>query len=237
MDNSDKDIRTTDGNKTDKAFELAKQLHQQYAEADNNKSSNLISAVGALFAVFTGYGYAFVHYSEESDLLILLGAAILAGAILFTLMKITAFHGYALRRDQIIIHRIRQVYEMPNEIYNPDGNTKGAYNPIRKIMNGDEKDILPSYYRILYYTFSGMIYMILAATAIRILLCGKCAFFCCDSGCHCCHCCCRMFGLGIIILMVAGIVCLTCKTRCLLSHYHQKLKDMLTDKEKQQQAL
>lgn len=225
--NSEKSLPLdTDKKDEDKAFELAAQLHRQYAEADSSKSGNLIATIGALFTIFAGYGYVFMNYPCEAGGLILFGATVLTVFVLFRLMKITAFHGYALRRDEVIVYRIRRKYMKESGIFNFANNTKGAYNPIRKIMNG--KDILPDYYSILYSTFSHLIYLVIGATALRFASsCSACWNKDCICGC------CKAFECCVAIIALAvAFVFVVISSDYIKCRYCRKLQDMLTEAEK-----
>ena len=70
------------------AFEMAKQLHEQYAVNDNAKASNVISFIAAIAFVFTGFGYVYMQpYLNEIEQIkdysqLLFSAYIIAVAIL-----------------------------------------------------------------------------------------------------------------------------------------------------------
>ena len=228
----------TDKKDKDNAFGLAEQLHRQYADADSSKSGNLIATVGALFAIFAGYGYVFMNYPCKADALTLFGATVLTVFVLFLLMNIAAFHGYALRRDQVIVYRIRKKYMKESGIFNFANNAESAYNPIRKIMNGE--DILPDYYNILYITFSRLTYWVIGATTARFVysLCVYRKCICCRKCiCWCDHClcdCCFSFGLCIITMIAAfaAIWKIHEIRKQKEKEYCGKLKKMLTKAEK-----
>lgn len=178
------------------AFELAKQLHQQYAEADNNKSHNLIYTIASISVLFTGYGYVFSNCENNiSDIITLSLATALIIVILFFLMELTKFHGYSLRRDQVIIYHIRQKYMGEDNMKKFFGN---GYNPEKSITEGD---ILPDHYRIMYNAFGILMFFVIAATISRIILivsnCEKC-------------CCCRAAQISVFLLILTIITITIC---------------------------
>lgn len=205
---------------------MAAQLHRQYAEADSSKSGNLIATIGALFTIFAGYGYVFMNYPCEAGGLILFGATVLTVSVLFILMKITAFHGYALRRDQIIVFRIRRKYMKENGIFDFANNAESAYKPIRKIMK--KKDIFPDYYKILFYAFGYLMCLVTCATAVRFASsCSACWNKDCICGC------CKAFVCCVaIIAFVVALVFVVIISDYIKCRYCRKLQDMLTEAEK-----
>lgn len=102
-------------------FELEKQLHEQYAINNNAKVSSFISFIVALFALFGFYGYMYanttIDFSKNGEFVVdtnqytldifFLMSFVVCG-ILFFLTLLSLQLGYSQRRDQIIIHRIRE---------------------------------------------------------------------------------------------------------------------------------
>ena len=114
--------------KTDvgKAWELEKQLHEQYAINNNAHTSSFISFVVALLALFgaLGYVYAFtppykyLHHDIFSiDVFFLL--SIVVSAILLFLACICSHLGCSQRRDNIVITRIREKCGFDTTYNNP----------------------------------------------------------------------------------------------------------------------
>lgn len=98
-------------------FELAKQLHEQYAANDNAKITNVIGFLAAITFIFVGFGYVYVQpYLKDAletgtnYLSLLLSADIVATTILVLMSVICTEFGYSTRRDHVVITRIRQVY-------------------------------------------------------------------------------------------------------------------------------
>ena len=130
-------IETSENNNK---FELLKQLHDQFAENDNNKVTSVISFIAAIFAVFIGYGYCLYNYclyDYKKQLLKPLLFSITASDAVLTLLAILCLYfGYSTRRDNCVIYNIRNMY-----------NVKLPYKvPFeRNLLN-----FLPDYYTIMY---------------------------------------------------------------------------------------
>ena len=121
----------------DNGIELLKQLHEQYATNDNDKSKKVIVFISNLSFVLIGYGYTIWNF--DSNKIVQLKAITIASCLVLTLLFFLSIHfGYTTRRDQFIIDRIRKTYL--REDY--DKLFKGQYNPKDKGMIG----FLVSYY-------------------------------------------------------------------------------------------
>ncbi len=131
-------------------FELYKQLHEQFAVNDNNKTSNVISFLAAIFSVFIGYG--FTIYNDKSGEY-LIAVTIASQLILLFLCTLCLYFGYSTRRDQFITHEIRKKYMVNLPYTNPFDRKSNFFN------------FLPDYYAIMYY---GCIVFMIA-----ISLCSK----------------------------------------------------------------
>lgn len=139
-------------------FELAKQLHEQFAINENKRNNYVLSFISAISFVLTGFGFACWYFSECHSL-VFVGISLATGLILTLLSFISTHLGYSIRRDQIIISRIRKVYM--NEEY--DKLFKNLYNPIGKKC----VDFLISLYKI-YVVF--FIIMIVGVAAMSIVI-------------------------------------------------------------------
>jgi hypothetical protein len=162
--------------KIDQDFELGKQLHEQYAINTNERTSSFVSFVGALLALFAGFGYVFVytvpHFSkngilkEGHDFLtieVFLLIALITAVILFFLSLVSLQLGFSSRRDHIIIHNIRKKYFSEEHRQFIFGN---SYNP-------DSKDIwnfLPDYFNMFYWLFFVGIVAVIALTLLKYIV-------------------------------------------------------------------
>lgn len=112
--------------KKDYSFELAKQLHEQFAVNDNKRSNSIFAFIISLSIVLSGYGFACWNY-EPSRSIPFMGITLGTGIVLTLLALICIHFGYSVRRDQIIIYHIRKEYmkdnyeKVFNNIYNPYG--------------------------------------------------------------------------------------------------------------------
>lgn len=153
-------------NKTieDRQFELYKQLHEQFAVNDNNKTSNVISFIAAIFSVFIGYG--FTIYNDKSGEY-LIAVTIASQLILLFLCTLCLYFGYSTRRDQFITHEIRRKYKVNLPYTNPFDRESKWY------------DFLPDYYAIMYY--GCIVFMIAISLCSKIKLSGS------SIGIECCE--------------------------------------------------
>ncbi len=119
---------------SDRQFELYKQLHEQFAVNDNNKTSNVISFIAAIITVFAGYGYV-IYNSEE--IFYLVGVTFVSHLVLLFLFTLCIFFGYSTRRDQIITFKIRDDYGIVLPYKKPSGRGDKWYG------------FLPDYYKII----------------------------------------------------------------------------------------
>ena len=126
----------------DYAFELCKQLHQQYAEADNNKTKSIIGLITAITFIFIGYGY--VYNNLFYDEIAMTGMSVLVELILSLLSCVTINYGSSLRRDHVIVYNIRRAFfENSLKYYKIFGNW---FNPIDK----KPLEYLPDFYFMVF---------------------------------------------------------------------------------------
>lgn len=120
------------------AFEMAKQLHEQYAINDNAKAGNVIGFIAAIAFVFTGFGYIYIQPYLNTDKnypQLFVSAYVLANMVLSLLAVLSVIFGYSTRRDHIVISKIR---EKEGVEWFKNGRKKEWYN------------YLPNYYSIIF---------------------------------------------------------------------------------------
>lgn len=100
---------TIPDNSDERIFELEKQLHEQYAVNNNSNVGTLVSLIGALLVVMTGYGYVLYQYrtSQCDDIAIVNLSAIIAMAVMMLLYCISVSLGANQRMEQFITFAIR----------------------------------------------------------------------------------------------------------------------------------
>lgn len=170
-----------------KAWELEKQLHEQYAINNNAHTSSFISFLVSLLALFVGLGYLFVEtppYGTKYTLDVFLIFTPFVSGILFFLTALCSQIGYAQRSNQIVIEQFRRRYGL--YIYNP---TEG-----KSFIS-----FLPDYYNIFWWLFWGAQIVVLLLTVIRICNCV------CQCGCET-HEMCICTAIISILLQVVSIV-------------------------------
>lgn len=124
------------------AFEMAKQLHEQYAINDNAKVSSVTSFLAAIAFVFIGFGYIYIQpYLNESKQIdnysqLLFSAYILTIVVLTLISVLCINFGYSTRRDHIVIGKIRKDEGVDD--WFGDGCGKNVFT------------FLPSYYNIMF---------------------------------------------------------------------------------------
>lgn len=165
--------------KLDKAFELEKHLHEQYAINDNAKSANFISFLVSILVIFYSYGIVYIHTLscssyvtligvnlEESvckDILCCLTAAM--SLLLLFLSILVIVLGYSSRRDHVVIENIRKKeFESKYKNYFPEdvfsSSNKKWYN------------FLPDYYLVFYWAFLVINVCIITLTGITANACN-----------------------------------------------------------------
>lgn len=200
------------------AFELAKQLHQQYAELDSNRATYIVSFISALAIVFGGYGYVITHlYDMQNAMFILLISTLLCCSVLLLITCITLFQGYALRRDQLIVYRIRKKV-FPEDLYeNIFGNI--AYNPLKCT----KKDFIPNVYNMKANCLFCINIGLLVSSIVLTYLYGNTSYSCQKE-------CCVIILHIIIYILLFIISCYFLKKH----KYWDKFQNLLTDEEKKE---
>ena len=131
------------------AFEMAKQLHEQYAANDNAKTTNVIGFLAAITFIFIGFGFVYVQpylkdtLNKRNDYqLLLLSVDVIINMILVLVSVLCVCFGYSTRRDHVVITRLRKQYAAKeNEAW-----FLGKYDGIGKNMF----KYLPDYYSIIF---------------------------------------------------------------------------------------
>lgn len=100
---------TIETDNDDRIFELEKHLHEQYAINNNSNAGTLVSLIGSLLVVMTGYGYVLYQYRicQCDDTAIVNLAAIIAMAVMMLLYCISVSLGANQRMEQFITFAIR----------------------------------------------------------------------------------------------------------------------------------
>lgn len=124
---------------------LLSQFHEQYAENYNNISSYVISFSIGMIAAFGALGWAVVNllsqYKPTTQAFLLLdGALITVMGVLMSIDYICIKQGWAIRRDQFIVHAIRlHAFQggLPKNMYVTKDVTFGCfpseYHPFGKL--------------------------------------------------------------------------------------------------------
>ena len=96
-------------NDDDRIFELEKQLHEQYAINNNSNSAALISLMGALLVVMTGYGYVlYQYYLCPCRGVTMVYVTACVSSLVMTLLHCVCIHlGAGQRMEQFITFAIR----------------------------------------------------------------------------------------------------------------------------------
>lgn len=113
----------------DPKFELAKQLHEQLATNYNASVSNFVSFFIGVVAICGAWWTAFTDYIPLEKYWIL--SLFVSGLILFLTVVAINF-GYAFRRDQYIVQKIRREYglqEVLGDLYKADNKCCCTFLP------------------------------------------------------------------------------------------------------------
>lgn|GEM_PF-4539544 len=174
-------------------YEMAKQLHEQYAANDNAKTTNVIGFLTAITFIFVGFGYVYVQpylstaLNEDADYpQLLLSADIIANLVLVLLSVLCVNFGYSTRRDHVVITRLRKLYMdeyLQNSWFNGkfDGFRKGKFS------------YLPDYYMIMFVFIQVFIITLSAGCLINEKKVDMC--------------CCITIGVMAIIINVIYFLC------------------------------
>jgi len=139
---------------------LENQLHQQFAENDNNRIGTFLSFIAGLITLLGVYGYVFANISTDTNtdtnccnvvtfsiqVFLLLSFVTLGILCFFSILALNL--GYSSRRDQFIIYRIR-LKRYNNDKKEMEKIFGGIYSPFGKGCC----DFIPGFYNIFYWLF------------------------------------------------------------------------------------
>lgn len=148
--------------------QIEMQLHEQYAINHNESINSFIAFLSAVLAIFSAFGYIFVHtkyqmsdggtlfINKEFTFEVYVGVALITTIILAFLAEFSLSLGFAQRHDQVIIQRIRHKHyqEKYKEIF------KDSYKADNKTIC----DYIPDIYNIFYVLFIIAQLLIIVAT-------------------------------------------------------------------------
>lgn len=207
----------------EKKFELEKQLHEQYAINANQSSSTFVTFTVALFALLGFYGYAYLlvetmnhPFISKIDFFILF---IIVEGILLFLSMIAAQLGYAQRRDQFIIDKIRKKSYTDGLTFTTNEYEAlfSGYNPQKSLRS--LRKFLPGFYNLFFWLFQ------VTMVCVFILTVFKALYYNLNYGC--------------IIMMVIVIVCTLCVfgAICFLHGKRKKIIDSTLVKTKKTNSI
>ena len=195
---------------------LEDNLHQQFSENDNSRTTVFTSFLMGIIALFGFYGYVFVNtYKRENwnfDMQEFLLMSFITIGMIFFLALLSLNYGYSFRRDQIIVDNIRK------KRYNEEIMKKifgKIYSPLGKCFC----EFIPGFYNLFYWLFFISEIFICCTTGLKIY----------DVSCSCITLC--NFKILIFIIMVFHVcfIFLTIISRCL---YFIKYLDLKTNENK-----
>ena len=178
---------TIPDNSDERIFELEKQLHEQYAVNNNSNVGTLVSLIGALLVVMTGYGYVLYQYrtSQCDDIAIVNLSAIIAMAVMMLLYCISVSLGANQRMEQFITFAIRAKHynadrykEIFPENYYPfekdfSGFVQGLYNLWSKVMIVTIAAIAMSHYYLVAKTCVVLVFGLLFILFSLMFRCSR----------------------------------------------------------------
>jgi hypothetical protein len=130
---------------------LENNLHQQYAENDNNRIGIFSSFIIGIVALFGFYGYVFVNTNNREywnfNMQEYLLMSFITIGILFFLAILALNFGYSLRRDHLVVYKIRKKrYNNETEMEEIFGK---IYNPLEKNFI----NFMPDFYNLFFWLF------------------------------------------------------------------------------------
>ncbi|MBQ9436630.1 MAG: hypothetical protein IJU33_10970 [Bacteroidales bacterium] len=168
---------------SDKQFELEKHLHEQYSSNSNAHLQIFLTFTATLFVLFGTFGIVFAKTSPldtEGSLWFnienFLWLSVVVMGILCFLTCLSVFLGYAERRDQLQLFRIRDKYGLTT-VYSTPNNRCLAY-------------YLTGYYRLFFTALLFSQILVIVASLYKIsqfvCKCDCCCWRYCDHGyCKC----------------------------------------------------
>ena len=162
---------------SDRRFELEKQLHEQYSSNSNAHLHIFLTFTATLFVLFGTFGVVFsktipqgIEDSPWFSIENFLWLSMVVMGILCFLTCLSVFLGYAERRDQLQLFRIRDKYGLKTVYSTPYG---------RGIIY-----FLTGYYRLFFTALLFSQMLVIAASLYKILqfecICGCRCFWCCN---------------------------------------------------------
>jgi len=165
-------------NLDDRVFELEKQLHEQYAVNNNSNAGVLVSLIGALLIVVTGYGYVLYHFMEggSGNVTMVHLMTIVAMAIMALLYCVSVNLGAGQRMEQFVTFAIRvKYYSLINKGYDDckDGLfDKMCYEEIFPMgyhpFNKGFDDFVQGIYNLLSYAFVAALFVLPSCTIFLV---------------------------------------------------------------------
>lgn len=217
----DKNLTADKNNMKD---ELLKQLHEQYAINNNANLNTIVTLVVAVIAVIGCFGYVYVHtdieFSQNFGCLVkcckgvfyldVLFLAYLASVFVLALLtRLCIYQGVAQRKEQIIIHAIRQKYFGKNYLdeQTEDKIFPNGYTPYRK----EGLQIVQGLYGELVKIFIG-VFLILSFAVLLKVISNVINY--------------RMHSVSLIgiIVVVISIVCVFLANQCIRSFLYRQIK-------------
>lgn len=199
----------------EKQFELERQLHEQYAINANQSSGIFVTFTVALFALLGFYGYAYllvetknVNYPLISKVDFFILFIVVEGILLF-LSMIAAQLGYAQRRDQFIIDKIRRKSYAGNiHFVTKEYETLFlGYDPLKSLMG--LRKFLPGFYNLFFWLFQVIMICVFVLTVFKALYYN--------------------LGYSCIIMILIVVVCISCVLGaiCFLCGKRKKIIDSI----------
>jgi len=145
---------------------LENDLHQQYAENDNNRIGVFTSFIIGIVALFGFYGYVFVNTNSREywnfNIQEYLLMSFITIGILFFLAILALYFGYSLRRDHLIVYKIRR------KRYNNEIKMEGIFGKLYCPLGKSFCSFIPDFYNLFYCLFLISEIFILFTTILKI---------------------------------------------------------------------
>ena len=123
--------------------EIEIKFEEQFSENQNRQSDFLLKLLSLVGGVFFGYGYVMSRLGKEFELIDAYGILLFAVTILLSCMKLVYDLGFAMRRDQLVVFRIRRKYQLiaesEEDIQNGNKVFPYYFSPLKKFQFKDDK--------------------------------------------------------------------------------------------------
>lgn len=153
-------IETIIDDNSDRIFELERQLHEQYAINNNSNAGVLMSLIGSLLVVLTGYGYVLYQFhlpESKVSLGMVCLTAVATSLIMALLYCICVYLGAGQRLEQFITYAIRRKYYHCKNVFNLDSSIyPNGYHPFGK----SKSNFVQGIYNELSKAFFGILYIL-----------------------------------------------------------------------------